>query len=214
MRSKRLAGLGAAIAGVTLIAGTAFGQLPTFATFSGTGTSAANVIIPQKPTSQVRVVSLIAQSDLASSAINIYSGTTARSIAQATTNIASTILILDATNGLASSALLYVQGATSNVVATLSSWTQTNIWSGVGTITNTLGYVVLTGALGIPQTVNMEVEVLGNQVTLGQGATTNRVYASDGLYVANYGRAAYVTVNGTSNCGLQSVTVHYDAQSQ
>lgn len=202
-----------------LTAGTAIAQqsgVPTYLTLqSAVGSSAANVILPQKPTSQARVVSVVAQSDLASSVVKFYSGTTARSVAVLDTNISDTIMILDATNGLAASSLLYVQGATSNVVATLSSFTTTNIWSGVGTITNTFGYVVLTAGLGIAQAVNAEVEVLTTTpVTFSLGAKTNQVWASDGLYVGNYGRAAYVTVSGTANCQLNAVTVHYDALSQ
>src|SRR5579885_2449467 len=112
---------------ITVALGVSAQTLPTFQTFSSaTGSTSANVIIPQKPTSQVRVVSVVAQSDLASSAVNFYSGSTARYIGQANTNQASTVVLLDSTNGLAANALLYVQGQTSNVVGTVSSWTTTN----------------------------------------------------------------------------------------
>jgi hypothetical protein len=183
--------------------------MPTFASFaSPVGTSAANVIIPQKNTSQVRIVSLVAQSDLVSSAVNLYSGTTSRYVTVADANISHTIVLLDATNGLLASGLLYVQGATSNVVRTISSYTTTNI-SGA-----TYGYVVLSAGIGIPQLVNAEVEVLGNPITFSLGLKTNQVWASDGLFVGNYGRAVYATVNGTANCQLNALTAHYDATSQ
>jgi hypothetical protein len=156
----------------------------------------------------VRLVSLIAQSDLSSSVVKLYSGTTARFVGVADTNISDTIMLLDSTNGLASSALVYVQGATSNVVSTVSSFTTTNIGGVV------YGYVVLSAGIGIAQLINAEVEVLGPPVTLSLGAKTNNVWASDGLFVGNYGRAVYATVNGTANCQLNAATCHYDSQSQ
>lgn len=194
---------------VSLSAMAQFSTLPSYKTISSAvGTSAANVILPQQPTSQIRLVSVVAQSDLSTSAINLYSGTTARSIGVANTNISSTLVLLDATNGLSPSCLLYVQGATSNVVGTVSSFTTTNI-SGV-----TYGYVLMSAGLGIPQVVGAESEVLGTPITFSLGLKTNQVWASDGLFVGNYGRAAYVTVNGTANCQLNAVTAHYDSSSQ
>jgi hypothetical protein len=197
----------AAMVGLSAMA--QFSTLPSYQTVSSSmGTSLANVILPQKPTSQIRLVSLIAQSDLTTSAVNLYSGATARSIGVGNTNISSTLVLLDSTNGLVPSALLYLQGATSNVVGTVSSFTTTNI-SGV-----TYGYVLSSAAAGIPQVVGAEAEVLGTPITFSLGLKTNQVWASDGLFVGNYGRAVYATVNGTSNCQLNAVTVHYDSSSQ
>lgn len=196
-------------AAALLAASAAFAQIPTFQTFSSAaGSTSAKVIVPQKPTSQVRVVSTIAQSDLVSSKVDFYSGTSAYTVAVANSDINSTLVLTDRTNGLANSGLFYIQGATSNVVATISSYTTTNISS------VTYGYVLLSAGIGIPQVVGAEAELLGNNVTFGLGAISNQVWASDGLYVGNYGRACYVKTSGTANCQLNAVTVHYDGSSQ
>ena len=94
------------------------------------------------------------------------------------------------------------------MVGTVSSFTTTNI-SGT-----TYGYLVMSAALGIPQVLNAEAEILASPVTFSLGAKTNQVWASDGLFVGNYGRAVYVTVNGTANCQISAATVHYDSMSQ
>ena len=193
--------------------GSVVAQMPTFATFSGSGTTAATVIIPQRPTSQVRVVSVIASSDLASSTIDLYSGTTARYVVATNLSTSATTMVLDSTNGLASNAVIYVQSAISNTVATITAVTATNIWAGTGTITNVGAIVTLSGALGVLQAVNAEVEVLGNHVALGLGASSYKQYGSDGLYVGNYGRAVYITTTATNACAFNAVTVHFDSQS-
>ena len=188
-------------------------QMPTFYSSSASGTTAASVLFPFKPTTQVRVVSTIATSDLSTSKITMYSGSTARYIAFANTNTAATQLILDSTNGLSgTNSLLYLALANTNIVALMTNVTTTNIV--VGSATNTYGLVTMNAAVGFAQPLNGEVELLGNSIVLGLGANTNKVYASDGLYVGFFGRAVYITTTGTSNCSLDSVTVHYDSSSQ
>jgi hypothetical protein len=192
--------------------------LPTYQTFTASGSTAAAVIIPQKPTSQPRVVSVVASSDSGTSTLNFYGGTTAFYVTIPQTNITPTAIYLNTTNGLGNNGgLLYVQGATSNVVVTISSYGLTNSvgTNGVGSsVTNSWGVVTATGGVGIPQLQNAEVELLSSStVTLGLGVNSYRVYASDGIYVGNYGRAVYLTTTGGTNCALNAVTVHYDAAS-
>lgn len=191
---------------LSLVAAVAFGfssqaqTLPTFKTFTATNVGSTNIIIPQSTTSQIRIVSIIASSDLSSSTVSLYSGTTAHYVNTANASTAATTIVLESTNGVIAGSLLYVQGATSNVVATVSS---------VAGSTATI-----SAALGIAQTVGMEVEVLSAPIPLGLGSKTYNVWASDGLFVGNYGRCVYATVTGTTFCRFDALTVHYDASSQ
>jgi hypothetical protein len=187
--------------------------IPTYKSFAATNTTTTAVIVPHQATSQARVVSVIASSDLASSSVTFYSGSTARYVAYANTNTASPYLYLDSTNGLtATNVLLYVAGASSNIVGTIAAIATTNVV--VSGITNTYGQVTLTANVGFATPLNTEVELLATGATLGLGATTNKFYGSEALYVGNYGRALYITTTGTAACRLDSVTVHYDGASQ
>ncbi len=174
------------------------------------GSTAVNVIVPQKPQSQVRIVcdrgaerqGGFVGEDVQRGDGALYRGGKRDHLFDAC------IAGLDERPGRPNS-LLYIQGATSNVVGTVSSsFTTTNI-SGV-----TYGYLLMSAAVGIPQLVNAEAEILGTPVTFSMGLKTNNVWASDALFVGNYGRAVYVALDGTSDSLLNAVTVHYDAQSQ
>ena len=187
-----------AVTAISLACATARAALPTFKTLSQTNTTQAFVIFPQDPNSQIRLVNVIASSDLASSKLTVLNGTTARYVT--VTNVAaSTSLTLDATNGLTAGCALYVQGAGSNVIAQVS------------TINNSTN-VTLTGNLGIPVGLNYEVEVMTTNVpSLLIGGNTNKTFSSDGLFVGNYGRALELFVNGTAACSIDTATVHYDS---
>lgn len=183
------------------ISAVALAQLPTFKSSAATGSTSAAIIFPQGPSSQIRVVSTILSSDLSTSILSLYSGTTAHYVTVANTNLGtSTSLIVESTNGMSTGSLLYLQGVNSNVVVTISSFSSpTNI--------------VTSANIGCAQAVGSEVEVLSSPILLGCGAVSNKVYASDGLFVGNYGRCVYATLNGTSAC-TNYITVHYDGQSQ
>ena len=206
--------LGAAMMAAALLAVGAMAQtLPTFKTMSAAGATNAWVVFPQGPNSQVRVVSALSTSDLSTGTLTFYSGTTARYVTIPETN--ATILYLDNTNGLVAGGYIYVQGTTSNWVALVTSYTTTNAWAGTGTtITNVYGVVTPSMQVPVTQALNAEVEVLGNSVTINTGAKTNQMFASDAVYVGNYGRAVYAVQTGTANAALPAISAHYDGYSQ
>lgn len=174
-------------------------QLPTYKSSHATGTTAATNIFVPSPQSQIRLVSDIATSDLATSGITYYTGTTAHYVT-AGTNANSTTIFLESTNGFGTGSLVYIQGATSNVVMTLSSLA-------------TNGVAIMTAAIPFATTNNQEVEILSAGPTYGVGAATNKVYSSEALYVGNYGRAVVAVTTGTSAC-TNDISAHYDSLGQ
>ncbi len=183
-----------------LAAVTALAALPTYKTISASGTSAAAAIFQHDPNSQIRVVSAIVSSDLATSTLSFYTGTTAHYLT-ATNAAADTSIQVESTNGIANSALLYIATPSSNFVVTVSGFTSP---------TN-----VTVSALGAAAPIGSEVEVLSAATPVLQvGAITNKVFSSEALFVGNYGRAVYVKQTGTSHASLDAVSAHYDSQSQ
>ena len=199
MKNKILIGLCAI--GVALVA---LGQtvLPTYKSFSVTGTTNAIVVVPQSPTAQVRIISAIESSDLASSTLSLYSGGTSHYVTTGATNT-NTIVVLESTNGISTSSLLYIQGSSSNGVFAISA---------VGSNYVTLSQSWLNGGttLGFVANSNAEVEVLSAGPVLSVGAANFKSYVSDGLYVGNYGRAAVAVLTGTA-AATNNIGVHYDS---
>jgi hypothetical protein len=187
-----------AIAGIGLAFGACAQTLPTFVSKTVAGTTAANIIIPQTATGQIRVVSAQPLSDLSSSLLSFYTGGTAH-YTTATNSTSGTNIVLESTAGLTSTSLLYIQTPTSNFVMT-ANFTNATV---VGFATTLPANV----------TIGDEVEVLTAGPVAPVGANTFRLYSSDGLFVGNYGRCVYATLNGTSLC-TNSLSWHVDGTSQ
>lgn len=179
----------------------AFAALPTYKTISASGTSSATGIFPHDPNSQIRITTAVVSSDLATSKLSFYTGTTAHYLT-ATNASGATSIQVESTNGIASSALLYLSvPGVSNFVVTVSGFTSP---------TN-----VTVSACGAACPVGTEVEVLSAaSPVFTTGAITNKIISGEALFVGNYGRAVYVTQTGTSYSSLDAVSAHYDAQSQ
>lgn len=172
--------------------------IPSFKSLTATGTTNASLLFPQAPTSQPRLVTAIESSDLATSQLLIFQGTTAHATTAAATP-SSTNLVLESTNGLTTSSILYIQAVGTNLVLTNNSLSATGPGFATALPTN-----VLAGS---------EVEILTLAQTLGVGANVYKVYGSDGLFVGNYGRALWLVLNGTTYA-TNYATIHYDATSQ
>jgi len=171
---------------------------PSYVTKSkSAGASSVEVIFPADPVLQIRVVGVIGSSDLASSTFSFTGGDTAQVITLANTNTAATNIIIAATNGFAANDLVIISSASTNRTMT------------VGGFVNTTN-VYLTGALGFAQTVGMDVFHLSAASTLGLGATTNKSYQGEAIYVAPRGRPLRLVVSGTSYSSVDSASAHYD----
>jgi hypothetical protein len=170
---------------------------PVYQTFTASGTSSAALIVPASPLQQARVVTAIATSDKAGSLLTLKSGVGAYKVGVANTNTDATNIVLTTTTGLASNDVVVVQISGSNFVRT--------VW-GTSNSTNLL----LTAAVLNAVTTKSEVFKLGSAVTLGVGAATNKAYTGEAVYVGNRGRPIYVTVDGTSACSVDSLSVRYE----
>ena len=183
--------------GLSLAFGAA-AQIPTFKSFTATGSTNASILIPYSPNSQIRLVSAIESSDLASSQLLLFTGGTSYYVT-ATNGGIGTNLVLNATNGLTTSSILAIHTPATNFVFTNNSLSS----NGPG----------FANAFPTNVPANSEVEILTLGPTLGVGANVYKVYASDGLYVGPYGRDMWAVLNGTSYA-TNVLTVHYDASGQ
>jgi len=168
---------------------------PSFVTQTASGTTTAITFFATSPTLQMRVVGAIASSDLAGSVITFKSGTTPLTITK--TNAAGTTIGVAATNGFTVADFVIVETKS-------------------GLLTNAQ-IASFTGATNIVFTDKIMATVPGDQLyklgtaaTLPVGATAGKNYQGAALFVGQRGRPVQVTVNGTTNCSLDSVTGCYE----
>jgi hypothetical protein len=177
---------------------TALADSPSYVTKSKSAAAASvEVIFPADPVLQIRVVGVIGSSDLSSSTFSFTGGGTAQIITLANTNTAATNIVIMATNGFAANDIIIVSSAATNRSMTIGGFVNT---------TN----VYLTGALGFAQTAGMDVYDMSAASTLGLGATTNKAYTGEAIYVAPRGRPMRLVVSGTSYSSVDAASVHYD----
>jgi len=195
MKNKFLFSITAAV----LVCASLHAAIPSYVTKSQTNTTQATVIFPYDPNSQIRLLSVFASSDLTSSKLTCYVGGTSHYCNIAETNTALTNIFVESTNGFVAGQLLYIHGLTNDMIATNSS---------MPSATN----IVLTTSIGIAKYQGMEIECMTTNVpTLAIGGFTNKVIASDAIWVGNYGRAMVLSVNGTAACSIDSASVKYDS---
>ncbi|MCX6915756.1 MAG: hypothetical protein NT167_22375 [Verrucomicrobia bacterium] len=175
----------------------ALGQpnVPTYTTLNASGTTTATVYFATSPFMQVRVVTAIASSDLATANLTLRTGVTPLTIIK--TNTAGTTIDVAATNGFATGDWVLVETAAGVLTnGTIASFTgATNIVFG--------GNVCAT----VP---GDQIYRLSSPVTLSVGAVTNKTYTGDMIYVGNRGRPVVVKINGTSGCTLDAITARYE----
>jgi hypothetical protein len=186
-----------AIAGlVVMLALSALGQaVPTFLTFTGSGTTTAWVQCASSPMQQVRIVQAIASSDLAGANLLFSTGIVPNTITKS--NVLGTTIDVSYTNGFGVGDLVVLEKIN-------------------GTVTNAQ-ITAFTGATNIIFGFNIPATVPGDQiykmstpVKLWVGVFTNRVYSGEAIFVGNRGRPVQVLVNGTSACSLDAITAHYE----
>lgn len=175
----------------------ALGQpaVPTYTTLNASGTTTATVYFATSPFMQVRVVTAIASSDLATANLTFRTGVTPLTIIK--TNAAGTTIDVAMTNGFSAGDWVLVETA-------------------AGVITNS-SIASFTGATNIVFSQNVCATVPGDQiyklsspVTLLVGAVTNKTYTGDMIYVGNRGRPVVVKVNATSVSSLDAITARYE----
>jgi hypothetical protein len=184
------------LAGTLALPITAPGQwVPTFVTYTGSGTTTAWVQCASSPMQQVRIVQASASSDLASANMLFSSGTVPNTITKS--NVLGTKIDVAYTNGFAVGDLVILEKAT-------------------GTVTNAQ-ITAFTGATNITFGFNIPATVPGDQiykmstpVKLWVGVVTNRVFSGEAIFVGNRGRPVQVLVNGTSACSLDAITARYE----
>jgi len=191
--------LAACAVATTIIGLAAFADSPTYETRGPvTGTSSAEVIFPDDPQTQLRLVTLIGSSDLAASVFSLRAGDYAINITTANTNLAATNIIVAQTNAIAiSNDLIIVGNGFSNKTLT--------VWGSLGS-TN----IITTAAIGITQRVGDSVFHLSAATSLGIGASSNKTFTGDAIYVAPKGRPLRVLVNGTSYSSVDTASAHRD----
>ena len=173
---------------------------PTYTSLTGSGTTSAEVIFPADPVLQVRVVGLIGSSDKATSKASFWPGSTLVTVTYTNSGPSSTNIYVGGYTGIATNDLIVVStGATNRTLTVYGLANNTNL--------------MVTGALGFALTPNAaQVFDLGSAAgaSVGIGANTNKVYASEAIYVAPRGRPLRVVLDGTAYSSLDSVTAHYD----
>ncbi len=180
-----------------LFAGHLFAGSPSYSSFTASGTTGAEVIFPADPVLQIRVVGVIGSSDKAASVFQFSGGGTPGVISFANTNTAATNIYVSGYVGFSTNDLLVIQAGTSNKSLTIF---------GLNNSTN----IMTTSAVGIAQTVGMEIFDMGTTNKLKCGAITNQSYQGEAIYVAPRARPLRVVLDGTGYSSLDSVTVHYD----
>jgi small nuclear ribonucleoprotein (snRNP)-like protein len=168
---------------------------PVFVTQTASGTTTAVTFFATSPTLQMRVVGAIVSSDLAGSMITFKSGTTPATISA--TNTAGATISVAATNGFNSNGFIIVEtkgGVLTNAqIASFSGTTNIVLYNSV-----------------MATVPGDQIYTLGTATSLAVGATTNKNYQGEALFVGQRGRPAQVIVNGTSACSLDSITARYE----
>ncbi len=131
-----------------LFAGHLFAGSPSYSSFTASGTTGAEVIFPADPVLQIRVVGVIGSSDKAASVFQFSGGGTPGVISFANTNTAATNIYVSGYVGFSTNDLLVIQAGTSNKSLTIF---------GLNNSTN----IMTTSAVGIAQTVGMEIFDMG-----------------------------------------------------
>ena len=169
--------------------------IPTYVTLNASGTTTSVVYFAESPFQQVRVVTAIASSDLSSANILFRSGGTPMTVAY--TNAAGNQVGVAATNGFAVGDWVWVATKAGSVTnAQIASF---------GAATN----IVFTSNV-MATTPGDQIYDLSTPVKLSVGATTNKTYTGDMIYVGGRGRPVVVYVNGTSSCSLDAITARYE----
>jgi len=202
----------------------ALGALPTFKTLtatSGTIAAPATVTFPADPNSQIRVILASYTTRTNNSTLSFQSGEAAfyQTITNATAS--SITNFIDHTNGLlATRTMILTHSGTlyTNQLASYGNYSGTN--SVTGGVTNACFIVLGTGGWGVASSVGDDIQQMSTATTIPAPATSNGtdlngLATGDALYVGNYGRHVMVTLTPclTQNA-LNSVSVHYDSQSQ
>ena len=174
----------------------ALGQtVPTFVTYTGSGTTTAWVQCASSPMQQIRVVQAIASSDLAGANLLFSSGTVPNTITKS--NALGTTIDVAYTNGFAVGDLVILEKADGTV-------TNAQITAFTGATNIVFGF-------NIPQTLpGDQIYKMSTPVKLWVGVFTNRVYSGEAIFVGNRGRPVQVLVNGTSACSLDAITARYE----
>jgi hypothetical protein len=169
---------------------------PHFVTYNHTGTTAADILIPNAPQSQIRIVSAIESSDLATAGLSLYSGITASSTAIGTVTNGTNLILLSVTGfTIPGYVSVHIPGYT-NITLGAASVSGTNI-----TMSNTMPFTVPAG---------IEVESLqAVPQILSCGVSTNKTFVSDGLFVGQPGLDVWAHLTGTSAC-TNYITAHLD----
>lgn len=185
--------LSIAVLAAGLSVGLAQQTIPQYASFTATGTTLAEIIIPAQPLQQIRVVGAVVTSDKAGSNLGFQTGNTPYVVGLS--NNAGTTVTLTYTNGLSVNTNVIVSSSTTNASGKISSLSGT---------TN----IVLAAAVFATVPGN-EVYTLSGTNTLPVGATTIS-YQGEALFVGNKGRPLRVTCDGTSAVTINSLTVRYE----
>lgn len=169
--------------------------VPTFVTQTASGTTTSVTYFATSPLQQVRIVGAIASSDLATANLMFKTGTTPLSITKS--NALGTTIDVSYTNGFAVGDFVLLEKANGVM-------TNAQIASFTGSTNITFGY-------NIPQTlVGDQIYKLGAATKLLVGATTNKNYQGEAIFVGQKGRPVQVYVDGTSACSLDSITARYE----
>ena len=174
----------------------ALGQsVPTFVSYTGSGTTTAWVQCASSPMQQIRVVQAIASSDLAGANLLFSSGTVLNTITKS--NALGATIDVAYTNGFAVGDLVILEKANGTVTnAQIASFT---------------GATNITFSFNIPQTlVGDQIYKMSPPEKLWVGVITNRVFSGEAIFVGNRGRPVQVLVNGTSACSLDAITARYE----
>jgi len=174
----------------------ALGQsVPTFVSYTGSGTTTAWVQCASSPMQQIRVVQAIASSDLAGANLLFSSGTVPNTITKS--NALGATIDVAYTNGFAVGDLVILEKANGTV-------TNAQITAFTGATNIVFGF-------NIPQTLpGDQIYKMSTPVKLWVGVFTNRVYSGEAIFVGNRGRPVQVLVNGTSACSLDAITARYE----
>ena len=113
-------------------------------------------------------------------------------------SLTATNIIVAATNGFAPNDLLIFSNGYTNRTLTVYGFAST---------TN----IQVTTGVGATQFVNSDVFHLnGTTTTFGLGATTNKAFSGEALYVAPRGRPLRIVIDGTSYSSADVMSARYE----
>lgn len=210
MNSKNKILSAVAALGLCAFAFNAPAVLPTYKTFSAAGTAAApaTIIFPDDPNSQIRIVTIYAQSDTNNAQLQFTTGGTA--IWQTATNAGASAVtnLVNSTNGLVPGSVLVLNHGGTMYSATLSSFNQ-NATNGNGT-----NIVLNSGGWGVATSAGDNIYQMSATNTINVGNTTNS-QNGDAIYVGNYGRPVMLRLTpALVTNALPAASAHYDSASQ